>query len=221
MSKNLSTPTPATGTADTESMQAGVSGLASDAMARRRMLLKSLGKGSSVIAAAALPMHTLAGTGTLAKTINKTRCTVSSMASAVHSKNPTDEICTGSPPTHYNDCSKWPSCSSSTITKRDGTKVTTYTVSHKDINSFTDSSTFYSVFGCGGNSSIKTIMTTSTSSDEAAWITALFNSMIGTTGTTTTGVKNYPYKPSEVISLCKNQPSSLIFFKNNLQQVVI
>lgn len=61
MPKNLHTPMPETETSDTHS-----TGLTSDAIARRRMLLKSLGKGSSVIAAAALPMHTLAGISTSA-----------------------------------------------------------------------------------------------------------------------------------------------------------
>ncbi|MEO5793777.1 MAG: hypothetical protein ABIP34_01760 [Rhodoferax sp.] len=213
MSKNLHISTPDTETAGMMPVQAGIAGLTSDAIARRRMLLKSLGKGSSVIAAAAIPMHTLAGTGTMSKTINGTRCTVSSMASGVHSKDPTAQTCSGCPPTSYNDCTKWPSCTYDKPTK-------TYTVSCQGIK-FKDSASFYSVFGCGSNTSIKTTMTTNTGSDEAAWITALFNAIVCTTGSTASGVKNFPYTPAQVISLCKAKPSSLTFFKTNLQKIVI
>lgn len=211
MSKNRPIPTLHAKKSATESHQSGISGLSSDATARRRMLLKSLGKGSSVIAAAAIPMHTLAATGTLSKTINGTRCTVSSMASGVHSQDPTTETCAGLTTSRFADPKNWPM-----VSKENGK----YTVSCPGITKFDESSTYSSIFGCGSNSkNLKIILNSFSDSDEGVWVTALFNSIIGTSGVTSTGVKNYPYLPAQVILMCKNKPTAVAFFRNNLQNI--
>nr|WP_315187797.1 hypothetical protein [uncultured Albidiferax sp.] len=207
MSKNPHTSPPETAATDA---QTATSGLASDAMARRRMLLKSLGKGSSVIAAAALPMHTLAGTGTLAIASNGKRCTVSSMASGVHSKETVTETCSGRRPSNYGDPRNWPSVSK---------QGNVYTVSSAGITSFTNTSPFSTVFGGGASTTIGTIMSTAQNSDEAVWITALFNAIIGMTGVTSSGVKNFPYTPAQVIALHTSKPTAVAFFRDYLQSV--
>lgn len=210
MSNNLNISTPETETADMEFAQADISGLTSDAMARRRMLLKSLGKGSSVIAAAAIPMHTLAATGTLAKTINGTRCTVSSMASGVHSKDTTTEMCAGLQTSRFADPATWPNAAK---------KGKTYTVTSPGITSFTNTSTFSSVFGAGLSTTIGDIMASYPATDEAVWVTALFNSIISASGVTSSGVKNFPYTPAQVIAMRTSKPTAVAFFKSNLQSV--
>nr|WP_315429971.1 hypothetical protein [uncultured Albidiferax sp.] len=207
MSKIENTTRPETEQADVEQTTAVKTGLASDAMARRRMLLKSLSKGSSVVAAAAIPMHTLAGTGTLAKTTAGTRCTVSGMASGIHSKDTTSNTCSGSPPSRYSDCANWPGYNATS-------KTCSNTVGSK---TFTENSTFYSVFGCGSSTKLKNVVQTSSSSDECVWVTALLNSIVGMTGTTSTGVKNYPYKPTEVIALCNSKTPPVDFFRKHMQ----
>lgn len=64
----------------------------SAALARRRMLLKSVGKGSAVIAAA-VPLQSLATTALLTPT--GLRCSVSGMQSGVHSKAPDSSVVCG------------------------------------------------------------------------------------------------------------------------------
>ena len=211
---------PKTETLDAESTHAGISGLTSDAIARRRMLLKSLGKGSSVIAAAAIPMHTLAGTGTLAKTINGTRCTVSSMASGIHSKDTTTQECSGLTTSKFADPSTWPQVSSASKNSNSNSNNNkTYTVTCAGIPSFQDSSLYSSVFGTGSSRQLLNILTKDSSSDEAVWITALLNSIVCVSGITSSGVKNYPYTPAEVIAMCKAKPTAVAFFRSNLQNV--
>ncbi|BDT68362.1 hypothetical protein os1_25440 [Comamonadaceae bacterium OS-1] len=209
MSKNLHTSTPETETTD---IQSGTSGLASDAMARRRMLLKSLGKGSSVIAAAAIPMHTLAATGTLAKTINGTRCTISSMASGVHSKDTTTEQCIGLKTSKFAVVpTNWPNATLDVPTG-------SYIVTSVGITSFRNTSPFNTVFGAGITTTLSTILSSAPNSDEAVWITALLNSIICASGITSSGVKNFPYTPAQVIGLYASNPTAAVtFFRTNLQ----
>ena len=186
MSQNQNIPTP-------EATDAGPgktkpAGLSSDAMARRRMLVKSLGKGSSVIAAAAIPMHTLAATGTLAVTEAGTggrRCTISGTMSGVHSKETVTNVCMGFSRSYYSTLANWPNYVST-----GGGSATNYIGS----TSFTDKSKFGDVFGSNslpGNPSLFSLM--SSDSDASHWITALLNSV-------NTKAINFPYSASEVIA---------------------
>nr|WP_315241769.1 hypothetical protein [uncultured Albidiferax sp.] len=209
MSKNLHTPKPETETSD---MQSNASGLAPDALARRRMLLKSLGKGSSVIAAAAIPMHTLASTGTLAKTIGGNRCTVSGMASGIHSANPTTELCKGLAPSRFASPANWP------YAERIGSSAN-YNVRIPGITAFSSTSAFNTVFtGAISSSSIASIMSTAQSSDEAVWITALFNAALGVS-TTPNLVMNFPYTPAQVKAMYARNSKASDFFSSNLQSI--
>ena len=208
MPKNHPSSTSETKPSHAEPMHTVTSGLASDAMARRRMLLKSLGKGSSVIAAAAIPMHTLAATGTLANTANGRRCSISGTMSGVHSQNTVTNICTGYSPSYYCTISNWPNYDSTTRTATNSANGKT----------FTQYSTFTNLFG--GNSTIGyqkliDIMLKNSGSDEFHWTAALLNSLPGSLAT------NFPYTSIQVIN-CYNaadptRTNGLNFFKQYME----
>ena len=208
MPNNHNISTPATDTADAESMQADILGLAPDAMARRRMLLKSLGKGSSVIAAAAIPMHTLAATGTLAKTANGMRCTVSGNHSAIHSQTTVTNICIGYSPGYYHKVEHWPNYNSTT-------GIATNSVGSK---AFTQNSTFSAVFGGGstlGSSTLIFIMNNNQNNEAFHWIAALLNSLPGSPAS------NFPYSAQEVVAFYTSpepmHTNALNFFKDYME----
>jgi hypothetical protein len=212
MSKNTPTPSTASEMPSMESMQMDTAGLASNPMARRRMLLKSLSKGSAAIAAAAIPMHTLAGGATLTKTVNGTRCRVSSMASAVHSKDTTTEVCSGCPPSTYSNCNTWPGYNQAKNT-------CSFKVGQKDC---TENSTFREVFNCGSTTKLKDVVKTSSTSAECVWTTALLNSVAYEKGVRKFNLKNYPYTPTDVVAYCKtanggNTTDAFKFFKTHMQ----
>lgn len=75
--------------------------MTADATARRRMLLKTLGKGSAIVAAS-VPLQSLASTALL--TPNGLRCSVSGMQSSVHSQSTSDSVaCGGYAPSHWGE----------------------------------------------------------------------------------------------------------------------
>jgi hypothetical protein len=81
--------------------------MSKEALARRRMLLKSLGKGSAALAAASVPMHTLASSPTL-RTVDGTRCSISGMQSGNNSRNPSASgSCRGNSPSYWSDYVNW------------------------------------------------------------------------------------------------------------------
>ncbi|MDR7377994.1 hypothetical protein J2X19_002673 [Rhodoferax ferrireducens] len=202
MSKIENTTRPETEQADVEQTTTLNTGLASDAMARRRMLLKSLSKGSSVVAAAAIPMHTLAGTGSLAVTANGKRCTISGTMSGVHSQETIKAVCVGYSPGYYKMISHWPNYNSTT-------GVATNSVNGK---TFTQTTSFSTIFGGGSASGLLYIMQNNPSSDEFHWIAALLNSLPGSPAT------NFPYTASEVLNLyTNNYANALKFFKDYME----
>lgn len=77
-------------------------------VARRRMLLASLGKGGAVAVAVAVPMQSLASIGTLAVTANGKRCTISGTMSNIHSRETVTATCSGWSPAYYAILAKWP-----------------------------------------------------------------------------------------------------------------
>lgn len=83
--------------------------LSSAALARRHMLLKTLGKGTAVAAAASIPMRTLANTPTLL-TMDGTRCSISGMQSGNNSRmGTTISRCTGKSPGYWHKPEHWTS----------------------------------------------------------------------------------------------------------------
>src|SRR5437867_1070846 len=74
-------------------------------LSRRRILLKGIGKGSAILAAAA-PIKTLASTPSV--TANGQICTISGVQSAVHSQQTHLPTCAGKKPSFYSTIANWP-----------------------------------------------------------------------------------------------------------------
>lgn len=126
------------------SAQAG-RGLSEEALKRRKLLVKGLGRGAAVVAAS-VPIKTLAQ-----PTIRL--CTVSGVQSNVGSGRTggTTATCKGNSPTHFQNTANWAA----------GSPAPT--------------STFASVFGGGSGDTLIFILTNAPASAEAVWITALLN----------------------------------------------
>ena len=159
-----------------------------NALARRRMLLASLGRGSAVVAAAALPLKALAATPTVTS-INgiglgaPVRCTISGAQSGVHSKETITATCAGLKPISYDVTTAWP-----------GGVIKT--------------AQFSTVFGGSVSGTLISIIKAPVS-DNAYWIAAFLNAQTGSLA------RNFPYTPPEVVALF-NGPrklAALAFFK--------
>ena len=86
--------------------------LSSEAVARRHLLLKGLGRGSAVLAAS-IPLKTLASTSVFtnrgANGAAVIQCSVSGMNSVAPSQSTTSQVCSGYNPTRYQNGDSWPS----------------------------------------------------------------------------------------------------------------
>lgn len=152
-------------------------------MARRRVLLNSVVKGSA-IAASAVPIKTLALTS--AVTAGGQVCSASGVESVAHSRATALPTCMGKSPTFFKTVSNWPGYSNPDATCRVGTVT------------FTQKSTFSSVFGPGstkGAYKLIDILNGAPTSDEAYWIAALLNAIKPLSTAT------FPYTPSEVVAM--------------------
>lgn len=222
--------------------QSRPSAMSSGALARRKLLIKSLGKGSAVLAAASVPIQTLATT-TLVR--NGQICSVSGMQSGVHSRPPTSNTCNGYSPGKYKDRANWPAncnadalvtavCSRSTlkvykyrkvVTRPDKTSVTSFFRSYKSNAASTSTS-------ADGTKTVITYdsMVVATlfeavdgfpNSDECHWICAWLNALGGPTGS---GIL-FPYSTTEVIAFYNLGSGSteyinaLSFFKSYMENL--
>ena len=166
---------------------------------RRRLLLRGIGKGSALLAAA-VPIKTLASTPSV--TANGQICTVSGTQSAAHSKAKNLPTCGGLSPGYYMKIQHWPNFPN-----------TTYTVAGKTFNQNTE---FNVVFGGGQAVAMLTIMnTTPNNNDEFHWIAALLNAIKAPTGYV------FPYSASEVLALYAGSQSAaaLAFFKGFMETI--
>ena len=180
--------------------------LSATALARRKMILTSLGKGSAVVAAASVPMHSLAAIGTLSVTASGQRCSISGTMSAVHSNQGSLPPCTGRKPSFYSSVANWPNYSSAnpnamnTVTGGTG--------------GFKSNTLFKILFGSGPNVSLLSILNGGGGNDLDAihWVTALLN---GTSGSAAGDNTNFPYTAQQVIDLYNNparRTNALNFF---------
>jgi len=159
--------------------------MAVDALARRRVLLSGLGKGSVVLAAASVPMHSLASTSTRCKTDGAKAppvwATVSGCHSAVGSRIPADtHVSQGYHCSHYTtkSTSCWPGYSS------DPRKDTScLNKKFKDI--------FPGATSTNANRTCYDIVTNRQTSSECRWVTAYMNAQTCTS-------KYYPYSAREI-----------------------
>lgn len=189
--------------------QSDLASASSSGIARRRMILASLGKGATVTAAVAVPMNSLAAFGTLSITADGRRCTLSGNMSKPHSTETTTALCEGWSPSYYSQTANWPPS-----TNLDGS----YTIPSNGAffaRTFTQNTSFIGLFGTGSDESLINILTNSPSSNEATWIAAVLN---GTPGSPAEAA-NFPYTAAEVLGLYSGSKSAeaLAFFKGFMQ----
>ena len=167
------------------------------AVSRRRMLLKGIGKGSALLAAAA-PIKTLASTASV--TANGQICSVSGVQSAVHSQSTSLPTCGGKGPAFYATISNWPSGD------------TTYTVGSKTFNKTTK---FNALFGTGSTSNLMNILKQSPVPAEGHWITALLNAI------KPPSTYVFPYSAQEVLDLYASpqKDAAQAFFQGYMETI--
>lgn len=166
-----------------------------ESLARRSMLLKSVGKGSAVLAAASLPVHTLSNTPTIVIAGNtSTRCSISGMQSGLGSRIPATDTCAGKSPGYWHKDDHWIQSQKNVIfaeprpTFNSWFGATTSTVGHHTLYEFLTST------GRGENSHL-TINNTPEWHWIGAWMNAMANNVAGT------GVRNFPYTAPQVVAM--------------------
>lgn len=156
-----------------------------EALARRRLLLSGLGKGSVVLAAAAMPMHSLANSSTRCKTDGikgaPVWATCSGWHSAVGSRIPADTpVSQGHSCTHYLDKTCWPGYNADP--KKDTSCVNKR---HMDVFGGRDTRTCYDIVKNAPNT------------DPCHWVVAHQNAQ-------TCVSLNYPYNKDEIVAYYRN-----------------
>lgn len=162
-----------------------------DALARRRLLLKGLGKGAGA-AAVLVPIQTLA------QTVPARLCTVSGIQSNVGSGRTggTTNQCRGFSPSFYATLANWPNYNSAATPPTAGFVL--------DAVSYNQNAEFQTVFGSGSTAKLFDIVTTRAPASELIWVTALLNAF-KLHGLIPAGQDGYfPYSPSEVVALYRD-----------------
>ncbi len=189
--------------------------LVAESLARRQMLLTSLGKlgkGAAVVGAVAVPMQSLAAIGSLSLTADGRRCTISGAQSAVHSNQAPLPVCSGRMPSFYATLSNWPNYQAAGTPNKAVNGVTggggTFT--------FSENTTFNNngLFGSGSALTLINLLQTAPTTDFGYWAAALLNGTMGSAAGMNT---NFPYTAQQVIDLYNNparQADALNFFKN-------
>ena len=175
--------------------------LSSVAVARRRVLLKGVGKGAAVLAAT-VPIQTLASQSVLTTPglgTQQHQCTISGMHSGVHSATTTTTVCGGFSINHWAllDKSLWPG------------GPTTFNTIWSD------------VFGNTGNyptQKLSAILKNNSGTPEAHWISAWLNARYEESHV---GALHFPYTSAQVVDLFKTNPNSdaLTFFTTYLENL--
>ena len=175
-----------------------------NAIERRRLLLKGVGKGTALLAATA-PLKTLAGQNLLTND-GLHQCSVSGMHSGVHSATPkSTPLCSGYAPTYWGACAQ-------------GATVPTHTWPTLP-SGWTFNTPCRTVFTKSTLSSSLTLFqvlkgATYQSKDEYHWVCAWLNALYDVQS----GGKTFPYSAQEVLNFY-NAPTipsqdALAFFKN-------
>ena len=192
--------------------------LSSDALARRRVLLTSLGKGSAVIAAASSPLKLLAGQTTIGAGVAAAgqRCSRSGQMSGVHSQTVGGAVCTAHSPGYWHKCDHWLSVQTNLLVAGGDYPTFKTIFSGTTVNAFTSLSMVALITGIGNNDRCpKSYPTTNlgvSSSPEWHWACAWMNAVAGIVPGS--GIINFPYTPTEVIAFYNgsNAASAYTFF---------
>ena len=164
---------------------------------RRYVLLKGIGRGSAILAAA-VPIKTLASVPSV--TITGEICSVSGTQSLVHSQPTGLPRCEGSMPAKYAILTNWPA-------------TPPYNVNGKIVDKNTP---FIDVFGAGPNSGLLAILKKPLS-EESHWIAALLNAIKAPAAPV------FPYSASEVLGLYSDimkRGPALTFFTNFMETLI-
>lgn len=180
--------------------------ISGDALARRRALLKGLGKGAAVLASS-VPLKTLASTSVFTNPgkggAPVIRCGLSGMQSGVHSRETVTDTCGGYSPGFYKKSGNWPSG-----TNPNATCVSVFS-----------NCTLTMPSSAGTRpATLLEVMNNFESSDEFHWIAAWLNGIAG--------VFNFPYSGPDVLNLYYGRPvagvtytyaAALTFFKTYME----
>ncbi len=193
-----------------------VPAIAGDALARRRLLLKGLGKGSAAVAVL-VPIQTLAAIEPLSPRL----CTVSGVQSNVGSGRTggTTTNCSGYAPSHFATLANWPG-----FTPGPGNSAGSASF-QVGTQTYTDATRFNAIFGnTGSNTKLLDVFTLSTSSaSEKVWAAALLSAvkklLLGLGPTQIGSAGYFPYTPAEVVALFTSarKVDAEAFFKNYLE----
>lgn len=182
-------------------------------LARRKAILRGMGKAAAV-AGASVPLSSLA---TVKLQVQKTdgkfyHCSVSGNMSVMLSAGHTHVICTGKTPYSYK--SKDGQCTDSNKTRanwpawpNNGTYAIVKTSTSGGTVHYPNAQ-FNAVFGSGSTTKIGSLVNAGTS-DEAHWVAALLNANLFDTTT-------FPHSPQEVISHYQNasiRSAAIAFYK--------
>ena len=186
-----------------DSGQSDAPSLSTTALARRHLLLKGMGKGA-LLAAAAVPIQTLAGTGMLTGGGKNgepaVRCSVSGMQSGIHSAAPSPGTCGGRSPGWWKQSPQqahahWPA------SVNPGAAITTVCSR--------------STLKVGGNpATLWQVASMFPNTHECHWVCAWLNA--------TVGAYNFPYSPAQVIALYQDlskYDAALTFFKTYMENI--
>lgn len=180
-------------------------------LARRKMLLTSIGKSSALVAVVAVPMQSLAAIGTTSRTgIDGKRCTISGVMSGVHSRETVTAVCTGRRGTYYNVVTNWPNYSSTNLTAINGITGSNSSATFSKDTPFNNNG----IFGSGISTKLIDIFNGSTSTEYYHWATALLNGTLGSTAV------NFPYTAQQVIDLYNDpakRAAALAFFTTYME----
>ncbi len=193
--------------------------VAGDTLARRRLLLRGLGKGSAVVAAL-VPIQSIA-----AIQFGPQLCTVSGIQSNVGSGRTggTTVNCQGFNPSHFLILSNWPGYVQGNGNSPGSASFLVGATTR------TNSSRFDAVFGSGSNTQLDNLFIGNNPSaqtlSERVWAAALLSAVkklaagLGPTASATLGY--FPYTPTEVIDLYNSNRKieAEAFFKGYVSQV--
>ncbi len=173
---------------------------------RRAMLLKSLGKGSAVMAAASLPIHTLANTPTIVikgikdKEGRSVRCSISGMQSGMGSRMPATDTCTGKSPGYWHKPENWTDAQTAVIRAIPAPTFNNFFGPPSTSNGTHTLEQYLRTIGAPYTGQVKGLNST----DDWHWVAAWMNAMANNAGT---GVMNFPYTAPEIVQLYRNPTS--------------
>lgn len=174
----------------------------SASLERRALLLRSMGKGSAVLAAATLPVHTLASTPTIViqgakdQDNKPIRCTISGMQSGMGSRMPATDTCTGKSPGFWHKPEHWITSQKDIILARRKPTFNSFFGPPTTTKGMHTLEQFLRTTGQPYRGQVKNLNNT----DEWHWIGAWMNAMANRQ----VGIKNFPYTAPQIIDLYRN-----------------